>query len=75
MEMSKMIKIEMSVIFLFYELTIKSGWSIFYLVIGLISSKKYRTVAKNLVTVLKWVIQVKIYFYESLRKSKRKKND
>ena len=41
----------MSEVFLFYKLTITPGWSMSYLhlLIGLISSKKYRRAAKNLI--------------------------
>ena len=42
----------------------------FYLfwLIGLISSKKYWGVAKNLVLTLKGAIQIKFYFHEILTK-------
>ena len=56
----------MSERFLFYKPTITSGWNIFYLhlLIGLITSKIYWRIAKNLVPILKRVIQVKLYFFE-----------
>ena len=46
----------------------------FYLhfLIGLISSKKYCRVAKNLVPVFKGIIQVKLYFYEIFTKIQMK---
>ena len=46
----------------------------FYLhfLIGLISSKKYCRVAKNLVPVFKGIIQVKFYFYEIFTKIQMK---
>ena len=43
-----------------------------HLLFGLISSKKYWRAAKNLVPVLKWVIQVKFYFYKILTKIQTK---
>ena len=51
-----------------------SGRNMFYwhFSIGLISSRKYWSVAKSLVPVLKRVIQVKFYFHEILRKIKKK---
>ena len=50
---------QMSEIFLFYELTITSG---------------YCRVAKNLGPALKGVIQVKFYFHEILTKIQKKKD-
>ena len=44
-----------------------------HLLIGLISSNKYWRVAKKLVLLLKVVIQIKIYFYETLLKIQTKK--
>ena len=48
----------MSEIFLFYKLTLTSGQNMFHLhlLIGLISSKKFWRLAKNLVPILKAVI-------------------
>ena len=64
----------MSERFLFYKRTITSGWNTFYLhlLIGLITSKIYWTIAKNLVAILKHVIQVKFYFFEILTKMQTK---
>ena len=39
---------------------------ILHLLIGLISSKEYWRKAKKLMTVLKGVIQITVYFYEIL---------
>ena len=61
----------MSGIFLFYKLTETSGWNMIHLILGLIISKKYWRVAKNLVPVLK-VIQV---IMKTSQKFKRKKED
>ena len=47
---------------------------ILHLLIGLISSKEYWRKAKKLMTVLKAVIQITVYFYE-IHKSKQKKKD
>ena len=65
----------MSEAFLLYNLTITSGWDMFYLhlLIGLISYNKYWRVEKKLVLLLKVVIQIKIYFYETLLKIQTKK--
>ena len=41
-------------------------------IIGLISSKKYWRVVKNLVHVLKGVIQIRFYFYKILTKIQTK---
>ena len=51
-----------------------SGRNMFYwhFSIGLISSRKYWSVAKSLVPVLKMVIQVKFYFHEFLTKIQKK---
>ena len=44
-----------------------------HLLIGLISSIKYWRVAKKLVLLLKVVIQIKIYFFETLLKTQTKR--
>ena len=46
-----------------------------HLLIGLISSKKYRSVAKNLGAVLNGAIQVKSYYENSYENLTRKKKD
>ena len=58
----------------FYKPKITSGWNIFYLhlLIGLITSKIYWRIAKNLVPILKRVIQVKLYFFEIFTKIQTK---
>ena len=71
----------MSERFLFYKPTITSGWNIFYLhlLIGLITSKIYWRIAKNLVPILKRVIQVssEIIFFWNLYENpnERRKNE
>ena len=64
----------MNEIYLFYKLTKMSGRNLFYLCFfnGLISFKKYWRVAKNLVPVLKGVIQLKFYLYEIFTKIQTK---